>query len=427
MGDSDESDVSVRKCTKCKRPVRGHEGPTGASCPHPPPGSESAPQGNHSGHEQVAPSLTQQLVDLMSQLNAGMQAMSATQHAILHELKSLRPLETASEGHSSQPISGGHASQRISGGHASQHISGGHTSQHISGGHASQPVSGGHASQHISTGQYNPSTSMGQSNQPATAAHFYQITSAGQFDGSSTINMAAPDVSSKSKLEIAACNGEFINLPDLLPDEAPLSDNVEDSKTKETTKRQINNFLVWLKAWSIYERMIIQTHPEVYHKLAEYRVLIQDCDTKYAWSSIHNYDVKFRQKLACGPVSSRLNFDCIDSGLFVTILDATAVKPRKLCFRCHSSQHNVANCPFRTPQASMAAEKKTGPPQRFFFKGTEICNNFQAGRCNFRSCTRAHVCRQCFGPSPWAHCERCQRAQMPNTDGARWSNSHNAY
>ena len=64
--------------------------------------------------------------------------------------------------------------------------------------------------------------------------------------------------------------------------------------------------------------------PELYASLSEYRLLIQECDKKYNWTSVFAYDVRFRCRLAASPVS--FSFGCIDSELFVTILDAVAVK-----------------------------------------------------------------------------------------------------
>ena len=90
---------------------------------------------------------------------------------------------------------------------------------------------------------------------------------------------------------------------------------------------------------------------------------------------------KFRSKFYEGPMHTRFEFDRIDTGLFVTILDATAVKPCKTCYRCCSTNHTVVDCPFLAPKAKLAAEKTAIQMQKRFFHGMEVCNNYQTGQC----------------------------------------------
>ena len=218
-------------------------------------------------------------------------------------------------------------------------------------------------------------------------------------------------------------NGEFVDFVELLPILEESSAEFSDKKSKEKAlKRYINKLLTWLQAWSTYERLVMKVKPEVYNRLAEYRCLIQDCYVKYTWSSVYSYDVKFRTKLAGNPVEDRFDFDKIDTSLFMTVLDATAVKPRKLCYRCQSPNHTVTNCPFSASKAAMQTEKKVGNEKKYF-QGKEICNNFQVGQCRFNyDCQRAHKCRQCYGPQLLYRCDTCQR---PDSTGRyRWGNSN---
>lgn len=238
------------------------------------------------------------------------------------------------------------------------------------------------------------------------------------------VGNAIPEIAvTGSHHQAAVSNGELVDFTELLPALDEPSSNNSDKKSKEKTpKRHINNFLTWLQAWSKYECLVMKVKPEAYNKLAEYRCLIQDCDVKYTWSHVYSYDVKFRTKLAGNPAEARFDFDKIDTGLFVTVLDATAVKPRKLCYRCQSPDHTVTNCPFPTTKAAMETEKKAGNEKKYFL-GKEICNNFQTGQCRFNyDCRRAHICRQCYGPQPLYMCDTCH-----HSDGAgryRWGNAN---
>lgn len=221
--------------------------------------------------------------------------------------------------------------------------------------------------------------------------------------------------------QAAVIRGEFIDFELLLPNEfsTPTEKPSVGSDKKEKSKR-ITNFLTWLQAWSEYERLVMHAKPESYTALAEYRCLIQDCDVKYTWSYVYSYDVKFRSKLANNSIEHRFDFNKIDTGLFVTILDATAVKPSKVCYRCQSSSHVVAKCPFPATASLEANKKAPGSTDIVFYQGREICNNFQTGHCRFNySCRRAHMCRQCYGPQPLYMCDTCRGRRAGNT-GAQY-------
>ena len=164
-------------------------------------------------------------------------------------------------------------------------------------------------------------------------------------------------------------------------------------------------------------------YPENYSSLAEYHTLIQGCDTKYVWHKVYMYDVQFRAKLATALPGERFAFHSVDVGLFVTILDATAVKSQNGCYRCCSLSHNVANCPkaFQTSHATLETskkERKGQPFEKWHHQGVEGLNNWQAGKCHFSSCAHAHVCRQCRGPQPLYMCDRCKHREKDYRDQA---------
>ena len=185
----------------------------------------------------------------------------------------------------------------------------------------------------------------------------------------------------------AAMQGEFVNLIEFLPslDTTCITDNhdvMEQTKPKRSTKN-IDSFEVWLQAWNIYEVVVVEHNPTVYSSPSTYRQFIQSCSQKYIWSAVNIYDMHFRLKKS---MTRSFEFHSVDSDLFLSVLDATAIKSAKRCFRCKAYDHMVTQkgTNFRT------FDRDT---QKFYHQGQEICNNWQQDRCQLPSCKRAHVCK----------------------------------
>ena len=175
---------------------------------------------------------------------------------------------------------------------------------------------------------------------------------------------------------------------------------------KSRSKKSIDNFDTWLSAWNNYEVVIIDHKPEYYSNLAAHRQMIQKSSHKYYWQAVYTYDLCIRVKH--GAMKS-FRFNEIDTDLFVTVLDSTAVKQNAVrCLRCKGYDHLVQDCPFQmeyqVEKAQKYAKGKEAPGKRvssqekWFHNKQEGCNNWQYERCQFgTSCKRAHVCKGCKG------------------------------
>ena len=221
------------------------------------------------------------------------------------------------------------------------------------------------------------------------------------------------------KLVKQAKSGEFVNLSDFLINNYEATQEYEpvmnmydgtiSFKPKRSKSNVIDNILSWLKAWNIYEAILVTHNPSLYAGFAKYRQFIQSCDRKYRWSSVYAYDIRNRSNLA--QIKS-FDFHTIDTDLFVTTLDATAIKyDAKQCFRCKAYDHMIGECPF--PEInSMEKTKKAETNKiisKWYHEGNEGCNNFQTGSCRYPQCKRAHVCRTCKGPEPEYKCSTCRQ------------------
>ena len=234
------------------------------------------------------------------------------------------------------------------------------------------------------------------------------------------------------KTVTAIKSGEYINLYDLLPsDSVPTNEMVALQNNDGTMsfqpkkiKKTVDNFDQWLSAWSLFEQILVMIRPTLYGKLTRYRQFVHTCDRKYQWYAVSIYDKRFRAKLA---ETRSFDYDSVDTTLYVSILDASAVKnDAKHCYRCKSILHRVSDCPFPATE-KVGKDSQTGQiqppnrfnnasrgrfgqqrtPERFLHDGKEICNNWQYDNCKYPHCNRAHVCKGCRGPTPQHRCATC--------------------
>ena len=185
----------------------------------------------------------------------------------------------------------------------------------------------------------------------------------------------------------------------------------EENDNKEKGKARIQSFDHWLEAWSAYERNLVEANPSMYKELSHYRQIIQRANRKFRWNSVYDFDVQFRLSLSHCPGK----FDQIDTTLYTTILDSSAVrKDGSSCQRCKSDHHLVRDCPFRARSAleeSKGAKKADSAADQWKFEkwyhhSTEGCNLFQRRACQKgKECKRAHVCKACRGEHSLADCK----------------------
>ena len=238
--------------------------------------------------------------------------------------------------------------------------------------------------------------------------------------------------------------GEFINLIEFVPNSEPSSalESIFDERTGQivfktkAVRRTIDGFLAWSQAWSGYESVLMESNPELYLSFTKYRSFIQKCDAVYVWGSVYSYDQRHRHK--CSMCNS-LNFETVDTDIYVTLMNAQTTKPNaKACFRCSSLDHIAKNCTFLEEAQMAPTPTSFGKKPRFGGQGSgpgstgyqmsrfgqntnrasQICYNFNAGRCYIQGCQRLHVCQQCGGPEPLFRCPRCSASKMPATNNA---------
>ena len=222
-----------------------------------------------------------------------------------------------------------------------------------------------------------------------------------------------------AKLIKAAKNGEFMNMSDFAPVLEPMNmteTSIVDGELIFRPKRavkSIDSFLLWSMAWAAYEGLLMEDDTTRYASLTAYRCFIQICAAKYWWSAVYSYDVKNR---ASKSMSHSLDFQIMDHDIYVSTLDSSTAKSNvRQCSRCRSIWHVVRECPFpeECAVASAARPSVQASTQRYpanstnSRRGSQVCFNFNAGRCNSNPCDRRHVCERCGGPDPLPRCPKC--------------------
>lgn len=248
--------------------------------------------------------------------------------------------------------------------------------------------------------------------------------------------MSARGTTLTDKLQRVIANGEYVDLADLLTmnmapqlTSQPSNIGILETTTGETInvlrpqrKRTIDTFDTWLQAWNIYERNIMTTDPQRYFELARYRESIQMANRKFRWAQVYMFDIQSRMQAAA---NKQARLDILDTTLYTTVLDASALKPNlRQCSRCKSFDHLVRDCAFlatdtleedKSPQKTTAKGKPTGNQTNnnaqwkfdkwFSSTGKEGCNLYQRKLCNQgATCKRAHICKACRGEHAQADC-----------------------
>ena len=371
-----------RKCTSCKKPVRGHKGPVGRLCENKdtehisvtdensesqipdedPPGAAAMVQECTGMENSKILMVLSQLTQHMCALNTNIEGLRSEQARLFERLgtgEKIGPAFTNSD--SNVSVSG-----------------------------SKDP---GQRSSSSETRQLNPTT-VPESLESGQTTNLWE------------------------KVRSAAIRGEFVNLADFIGnnDSPSLDVILEHSDKPVKNKRAVDNFDTWLSAWSKYEALLVQHHPSLYPNVAAYRRLIQKCNHKYVWQAVYCYDVSFRAGLGA---NRSFEFHSVDTDLFVTILDSTAVKPNATrCYGCRSFDHIIQNCPFPTDnqveknsQKNQNFKAKSNQKyDRWFHNGVEGCNNWQYDRCTFPNCKRANVCKGCRGHEPFSKCQSCNKS-----------------
>ena len=217
----------------------------------------------------------------------------------------------------------------------------------------------------------------------------------------------------------AALNGEFVQISDFLNNYTIASENITDLQQyvdsygnvqykPKRPRRRVTDYKSWSEAWLNYQKTVVNYHGlHLHDEMVNYHLQIMEYDTKFNWSAVAAFDMRHRAGLS--RQSPYFHSEMKSSNLSTTVMDATMIKPSApRCPRCLSFDHtNVSMCPFPAGASPMAAAAPVQTQIQFKARrstNTEICRNFNDGQCTFRQCRRQHICKLCGGSLPYIQC-----------------------
>ena len=198
--------------------------------------------------------------------------------------------------------------------------------------------------------------------------------------------------------------GKDVNLASLLIPyyTGPHSD--PSSASKEKPDPRLNNTLTlpqFIQAFGIYKNIMCEAYPSRRVELDMYERDVVDMATRYQGRGFYEYHKTFSAEAAAHLRYSnkKVDWSIRNNKLFTSIF----VNHRaNSCSLCYSSLHMTTFCPKHLEDKSTKSfntnhqTTDVAGRSRIKFKGKEICNNFNSNSgCQYKACSRAHVCLTC--------------------------------
>ena len=207
----------------------------------------------------------------------------------------------------------------------------------------------------------------------------------------------------------AIVTGKFINLGDLLPDNALALDEVTEPQllldgrlvltgAARKPRKEIRDILSWVEAFTVFSVILGSHSPHRWRDLASYKLLILRTYRQFSGSAWCDYDKAFRQHAAAVKLTdwSELNVQL---------------------FNFHTAGSGLrGNAPSSGPRQGSSFE----PQGTSNSDCSVICLSWNKGQCVARTavCRFRHVCVKCFGPHRELECRVTTPLEVPSPHNA---------
>jgi hypothetical protein len=168
----------------------------------------------------------------------------------------------------------------------------------------------------------------------------------------------------------------------------------------------------FITAFGKYKRIMCVKFPERRVELDRYEGNIVEISNVYG-PKFYDYHTQFSARAAAAlhDLNIKVDWSIKDNALLSMIMGNARVNS---CHLCNSTSHSGSFCPLlrikpsqyqmlkNTQSINSAKEDRYGRPRKNH-NGMEICNNFNAGKCNRKNCIYSHVCNICKASDHGGH------------------------
>ena len=214
--------------------------------------------------------------------------------------------------------------------------------------------------------------------------------------------------------------------PSLVPTQQEDGTFVFVSYTSEREKRLSKRALTpaeFVNAFTCYKEVILERFSNRARELDADLLHIIELANSYTGRAYWQYHTAFAKKAAnLWAHGVRLDWAVLDP---ILLHQAIASERAHFCDHCQEAIHSTTACPLYPARsawqggklASRLAEntsKGSGDPPRHktYFKGEEVCENFNHRECKLKACKYKHVCKFCQSTEhPISMCKKFKRSQ----------------
>lgn len=180
-------------------------------------------------------------------------------------------------------------------------------------------------------------------------------------------------------------------------------ESVSLTQTRRSLQK-ISTFDNWLEAWNIFIRSMVNFHPHLAAELLAYQESFCSLNRSYAFQACYRYDIAFRMNIARNHFLSWARLDEYAFNKFLRCSPPAPATSQYHCYRCRSTGHFAANCPY---QLNSAPKQNFRPSQGPNQAPCRHFNNSQS--CRDQNCPWQHICNRCGGQHPGSSCPTLKR------------------
>ena len=216
---------------------------------------------------------------------------------------------------------------------------------------------------------------------------------------------------------------EFVEMTELRADiwvDEPQAPEVGGPMRRPPSKPPVTDIKVWLECYARMAALLVSRYPYKGPELWAYQSTILRAAQKYEGANWVAYDRQYRRDMLA---RKDLNWSTPNARLFNEAFTGRA-KAVPRCPHCLCEDHAAHQCPhnpqplvlgwYPDPRQGIAQLATAVVQQpRALASRTEVCRNYNMGRCRYSRCRYQHMCSECSGPHPVVSCPRGSSDGMP--------------